>query len=313
MSIHGNHAKRCLMGLPSSQVDLDGSRMAASFYCLGILDLVGQPPTEGEDWIWEHQHPEGGFTPSHFSPGSPAHIIMTYTALMSLCILRSNFEKLDRKALVRMLGACQQPDGSFSTLPGGAGDTDLRTLYCAAAVAHMVGDFSSIDIPRATAFVARCRSHQGGYGQAPHTEAHAGLTYVALAALSLLSPSQPILTPSERAGTIHFLLSNQSPAGGFSGRTAKPPDACYNFWSVASLRILGAHSLVCVDRLRAFTDACAFRYGGIAKSPGEMPDPYHTYLALAALAVFDEDEGEFDVVLNARHATAAWARKMVKA
>jgi len=76
---HAGHVKRCLSGLPSSQVDLDPSkyvlgrvkcreetdsylcRLAVGFYCIGSLDLLGllQSKTSEFDreswreWIWE--------------------------------------------------------------------------------------------------------------------------------------------------------------------------------------------------------------------------------------------------------------------
>lgn len=39
------------------------------------------------------------------------HIIMTYTALLSLAILRDDFSRLDRKGLLQFLRACQRKDG----------------------------------------------------------------------------------------------------------------------------------------------------------------------------------------------------------
>ncbi len=39
------------------------------------------------------------------------HLVMTYTALSSLSILRDDFSKLDRAGIIRFLTACQQPDG----------------------------------------------------------------------------------------------------------------------------------------------------------------------------------------------------------
>jgi geranylgeranyl transferase type-1 subunit beta len=39
------------------------------------------------------------------------HIIMTYTALVSLAILRDDFYKLERKGLISFLRSCQRTDG----------------------------------------------------------------------------------------------------------------------------------------------------------------------------------------------------------
>lgn len=79
---HAGHAKRCLTGLPSGQVDLDSSRcmvvvllysfdllthlmyrLAIAFYCIGSLDLLGMVQDKiseadrkiWREWIWEQQ------------------------------------------------------------------------------------------------------------------------------------------------------------------------------------------------------------------------------------------------------------------
>ena len=46
----------------------------------------------------------------------PPHLIMTYTSLLSLSILRDDFTQLDRKGLVNLLRATQKEDGRFVSL-----------------------------------------------------------------------------------------------------------------------------------------------------------------------------------------------------
>lgn len=41
------------------------------------------------------------------------HVIMTYTALQALAILRDDFSTLDRSGLLTFLRACQREDGRF--------------------------------------------------------------------------------------------------------------------------------------------------------------------------------------------------------
>ncbi|KAG6808275.1 hypothetical protein H0H92_004670 [Tricholoma furcatifolium] len=208
----------------------------------------------------------------------------------------------------------------------------------------MLDDWSAVDKDRAIAYIASCRSYEGGYGQAPFCEAQGGTTYTAIASLYLL-PGQTAspLTPSERQLTIHWLLNNQLPSGGFCGRTGKDADACYCFWCAAALHILGAVDLVDTHSLTSFIASCQFKYGGIAKAPGEHPglykiiflrqpylkhhtDPYHTYLSLAALAMYTPTliMGDhvhaaswtfesLDPLLNAREETSRWAKKYIPA
>ena len=107
------------------------------------------------------------------------------------------------------------------------------------------------------------QSYEGGFGQTPGAEAigaspitshtsiyrrsycpdtKGGTTYCALAALSLVprpfdSSSEPWITAAQREQTVRWLLENQTPDGGFSGRTGKAADACYCFWDVGGLEV----------------------------------------------------------------------------
>ncbi|KAJ7765381.1 terpenoid cyclases/protein prenyltransferase alpha-alpha toroid [Mycena maculata] len=262
---HAGHVNRCLSGLPASQVELDPLRVTIGFYCIGALDLLGvlQTKTSETDrsswreWIWEQQTggSDGtGFRPGPFAtPDSPVpepytehdgpHLVMTYTALLTLAILRDDFSKLDRPGLVKFIRACQRENGSFSIVPG-YGDTDLRTLYCAFCICDMLGDWSGVDVDRALDFVRTCRTYEGGYGQAPFCEASGGPTYIALASLHLAPSPDGVspLTAEQRHRSVHWLIHNQDTSGGFRGRTGKSADACYSFWCGAALKV-GEHSL----------------------------------------------------------------------
>ncbi|KAJ8520951.1 hypothetical protein ONZ45_g2295 [Pleurotus djamor] len=294
---HAGHCIRCLIGLPDSLVDMDASRVALSFYCIGALDLldlldekVNETTRLGwRDWLWEQQihGPTGsGFKPSSFmtaqtpSAGTTEsseyevpHVIMTYTAMLSLAILRDDFSKLNRQGIVRFLRSCQKEDGSFATMPGSA-ESDLRNVYCAFAISNMLEDWSGIDVDRAKGFIASCRTYEGGYGQEPFCEAQGGTTYTAIASLYLAPRSQQAdpLSASDRQKTIAWLSSNQDPSGGFRGRTGKAADACYCFWCGAALKILGASDIVDRLSLIQFLDKCQFKYGGVAKAPDETPE-----------------------------------------
>jgi geranylgeranyl transferase type-1 subunit beta len=46
-----------------------------------------------------------------YSDHDTPQIIMTYTALLSLSILRDNFSRLDRKGVLKFLKSCQNSDG----------------------------------------------------------------------------------------------------------------------------------------------------------------------------------------------------------
>ncbi|KAH0586010.1 hypothetical protein H2248_007287 [Termitomyces sp. 'cryptogamus'] len=131
---HVAHLQRCLNGLPHSQTEVDASKMALAFYCIGSLDLLGlfHEKTKEHDraswreWIWQqqtHGRYGSGFRPSPFMTATlntpdetytdydTPHLIMTYTALLSLAIFRDDFSRLDRKGLLAFIRTCQRDDG----------------------------------------------------------------------------------------------------------------------------------------------------------------------------------------------------------
>lgn len=85
----------------------------------------------------------------------PPHLIMTYTALLSLAILRDDFSRLDRAGIVSLLRGTQLEDGSFTTIPG-QGEADIRMVYTAFAISAMLDDWSGVDVHKAVEFIKRC-------------------------------------------------------------------------------------------------------------------------------------------------------------
>lgn len=330
------------------QIEAETARLTLAFYCINMLDILGvldSKVTESQredwrEWIWSQQisgEQGAGFRPGpstaiggivgNESPNPASHcdqphLVMTYTALISLSILRDDFGKLDRDGILRCLRAAQKEDGSFTPTPGW-GESDVRLVYCAFIISSLLDDWSGLDVPRAIDFVRRCRSYEGGYGQTPGNEAQGGSTYCCIASLALASSTYPEarLSEAEKEKTIRWLTQRQT--GGFQGRTEKTQDACYSFWCGAALSILGAGDFVDRKENSQFLAACQFKFGGIAKFPDETPDPFHSYLSLASLSIYppevhEESEDKeswvmptLDPLVNARVETAQWAREHV--
>jgi len=259
--------------------------------------------------------------PSSYSEFDLPQMIMTYTALLALSILRDDFSRLDRAGLIQFLKACQRKDGSFSTDPQEDGESDLRMVYCAFAISNMLNDWSGVEVDKAISFIKKCRTYEGGYGQSPSNEAHGGPTFCAVASLRLAPSTHAELTPTERLQTIRWLVNNQDHAGGFHGRTEKESDACYCFWCGAALHLLGERDLVDNTALASFVDRCQFKFGGIAKAAGDTPDPFHTYMSIAAVSLYPPGHGadkswvvkQLNPLLNATNETAEWAKNNIPA
>ncbi|EJU02944.1 terpenoid cyclases/Protein prenyltransferase [Dacryopinax primogenitus] len=323
--MHVSHCIRTLRGLPSGALEVDSFRMMVAYYSLSSLDLLSSLDTkvkadEKEDWkswIWKQYIADehiAGFRGSSFLTGpsasakEPPHILMTYTALLSLAILRDDFCRLDRRRVLAFLERTQLPDGSFEPWPGSEEGGDIRIIYAALATCSMLNSWDGIDLDKAVAYVKACRVQDGSYGQTPHAEANGGATYCAVAALNLASHP---LQGEERDRTVRWLVHRQR--GGFQGRIEKEQDACYSFWCGAALTLLGCADFVDRDANAEFLMRCQFKLGGFAKAAGEFSDPLHTYLSMAALSIYPPSWGvpltTIDPLLNARTETVAWIRE----
>ncbi|GAA6010736.1 hypothetical protein JCM11491_002922 [Sporobolomyces phaffii] len=312
------------------------------------------------DWVYQQQLASGGFrgsdsmalpptltailsSPVTFSSPvasssrsklDPPNIIQSYTAILILALLDDPLDDLDRSGLLRLVGQCQNSDGSFSLFPESQEPGDPRSTYSAFAIASMLNDWSTINVDTALKFLDSCRTYEGAFAQRPHLEANAGPTYCAIASYYLCDrlsdlrsrptllrwllhrqispdshtspPRSPSSIPSSRDSEdpgddegedqddyeeTHRLALALRRSAGFQGRTNKPLDACYSFWSLGALRLLVPDPHEFASTLdptlnSEYLLACQHPlYGGIAREPGAVPDVYHSYLGLAALSI----------------------------
>lgn len=232
------------------------------------------------------------------------HIAMTFCALATLAVLGDGFERVQRDALVASLRALQQPSGSFAAVPVG-GEDDLRFIYCACCISHMLQDWRGIDTALAVQYIERCRSYDGGIGMFPGSESHGGSTFCSLASLALIARRSaggggfvaggepdlgPTIDAASRCALVRWCVERMVPSeGGFQGRRHKVADTCYSWWVGASLKILGHYDVVPALRLRKFHASCAFAFGGFAKLPGEHPDILHSFMSILAHSMIAHD------------------------
>ncbi|MCJ1405034.1 hypothetical protein MMC11_008260 [Xylographa trunciseda] len=173
--------------------------MTLALFTLSALDLLGAlhdhtTPSERSDyvdWIYRCQHPYGGFrgfTGTNFGDANrnvtnehwdPANLAGTFFALSGLAVLGDNMERVKRRECLEWLAKLQMKDGSFGEGLGRngqiEGDPDVRYCFLAAVTRWILKDGMQPD-----------DTYDGGIGQAPYHEAHAGFTYSGMGALSLL-------------------------------------------------------------------------------------------------------------------------------
>ncbi|RXK36681.1 hypothetical protein M231_06068 [Tremella mesenterica] len=336
---HIAYFTRCLKALPSQAEGQDGNRITIAFFCLSALDLLGQLHTFSEEqrkgwieWIWRLQSSSGGFRGSTCmdipDENQPGHLPSTYTALMCLGILRAPLDRLDVVALGKFLRSCQAADGSFSPTPihddsplTSRFENDLRMTYCASVIQYLIN--VNIDISSAQRLIHRCRTWEGGYASKPGVieSQEGGTTYCAIASLSLFSSNSESIDIEgvyeemkmvEQEATLRWALQRQ--IGGFQGRPGKLEDVCYSFWIGATIHILGHPQLIDSLSDLSFLLSAQSPLGGFGKDPEAYPDPYHSYLALAAISLSHPDLGllSLDPRLNVSNDTADYLMKEMK-
>lgn len=229
-----------------------------------------------------------------FNNGGIGHLANTYSALSLLKIMGDDFTRIDCKRISRTMKYLQQPDGSFTSLHTGA-ETDLRFVYCAAAICFMLNDWSGMNVDKALSYIMDCQSYDAGFGLTPGAESHGGATYCAIAALKLMGyitddpdSKRPSCSLIDFPSLVEWSLWKQSVDGGFHGRSNKSSDTCYSFWVGGSLKLMGFHDCYDWGALRRFLLSCQSKYAGFSKDPAELPDLYHGYYGLCGFSLLEE-------------------------
>ncbi|RKP29009.1 terpenoid cyclases/Protein prenyltransferase [Metschnikowia bicuspidata] len=262
------------------------------------------------------------------------NLLATFFGLAILALLEEDFSaKIDRHKIMRFVARCHVTAGSdcgsfrpvLDAFGEPFGESDLRLCYLAACIRTLVGydKFVSadrlfdIDIAALVAFVVDKVAVTGGMASAAYAEPHSGLTFCGVAALSLLNPetifaAEPANTAWKDA-TVDWLVHRQydvsslqpddehDPAnvGGFNGRPNKLQDTCYSWWVMALMRLLRGAEPPLFDVPRA-TDYLLHStqhaiMGGFGKHPRAFPDPLHSFLGIASLALVKQSSSvEFD-------------------
>ncbi|EQC31348.1 hypothetical protein SDRG_10950 [Saprolegnia diclina VS20] len=300
--------------LPEPYAGQDHHRVVLLFFCIHGLAILGEldrvDKKELIEWVYSLQvHPDRrdrsinvadcGFRGSPWmgnvfgqrpkdyesSTYDVAHIASTYASIAILRTLGDNLSRVNKQAVTASLRHLQNPaTGGFSASSLGT-EEDLRFVFCACAISHMLNDWSGVDRDGVVRYVNACATYEGGLGMNPGLEAQGGVTYCGMASLALCGRLAQVDFSIQKL--LRWLVSRQQ--GGFQGRTNKTPDSCYAFWDGATLQMLGFHNLVDIPSVRKFVLSCQFAHGGgIAKFPDTYPDVMHAYYSLAWLSIAGE-------------------------
>lgn len=218
--------------------------------------------------------------PQNYNHG---HIAMTYTALCTLKTLGDDWSRVDQTGILQAMKHLQLPDdGSFQCIAAGS-EHDLRFLYCACCISHMLNDWSAVDQDKAVEYICACRSWDGAIALLPGGEGHGGSTFCGVAALMLMDRLDEVIDEEWRKELIQWCVNRQ--VGGMQGRPNKAEDTCYSYWIGGTLRLLGQDALLDHNALRDFVMQCQTRMGGFSKVIGVFPDVLHSYYSMSYLSL----------------------------
>ncbi|XP_045460566.1 geranylgeranyl transferase type-1 subunit beta [Harmonia axyridis] len=310
--MHKKLLKYILREIPRNDGSSDANRVVIAHFAVLGLGILGELDsiTEYEKeklikWIYSLQVVDdeelvSGFQGSSImntkdnknknSPYKWGHITNTYSALAILLLLGDDLSKVNKKSILLSLRALQNDDGSFTATRLGGTESDMRFVFCAASISYILNDWSGLDMKQMIEYVHNCISYEQAFGQVPGSESHSGSTFCALASL-YLSENMDKLSECQKEGLVRWLVNKVD--FGFSGRTNKPVDTCYSFWTGGSLQLLGAYKLIApYERQRHKLMFAQHRNGGLSKYEDFPPDPLHTSLGLAGLSMMGIDHLE---------------------
>ena len=269
--------------------------MSGVYWGLTALHLLRRPDAlpreELLDFVVSCQHETGGFGAA---PGHDAHMLSTLSAVQILVTVDglSEYESRVPDAKMRIgryVAGLQQPDGTFAGDEWG--ETDTRFICCALialSLLHLLHVSPPlIDVDAAMGHVKACHNFDGGFGQRPGAESHAGQIFTCTAALHITGELDEYLGEAGKDRLGAWLSERQlEDSGGLNGRPMKLVDVCYSWWVVSSLALIGRLHWIDRDKLAAFILRCQDpECGGFADRPEDAVDVFHTVFGVAGLSL----------------------------
>lgn len=248
----------------------------SALYVMGAADKIDREDVI--QYVKACQGENGGFGGNI---GMDPHIHATLSAIQVL-ILIDALDTVDTTKTVEWIASLQNEDGSFNGDQWG--EVDTRFAYCSLCALSLLNKLDVVDVKKCVEWLKKCQNFDGGFGCVDGCESHAGQVLTSLGALAIAGALNEI----DKESLGFWLSERQDPSGGFNGRPEKLPDVCYSWWVGASIAIIGKEKWVDADKLEAFVlSAQDEELGGIADRPGDMADPFHTFLGTAGLSLFD--------------------------
>ncbi|KAL9260854.1 Geranylgeranyl transferase type-1 subunit beta-like protein [Drosera capensis] len=175
------------------------------------------------------------------------YIWQVHIALAILKIIGYDLSLINFKAITKSMKILQQHDGSFIPTHIGA-ETDLRFVYCAAAISYMLDDWSGVDKEITKEYIQNCQRQavDGGFQGRSNKASDTCYGFWVGGVLKILGGSKFI----HKEALQKYLLSCQSKYSGFSKFRGDLPELYHSYYGFSAFSLLegeaGLNSL-CVE------------------------------------------------------------------
>ncbi|KUJ22387.1 terpenoid cyclases/Protein prenyltransferase [Mollisia scopiformis] len=277
---------------------MDPANLPATYFAIMGLSFVGSLDGVRRDdclrWIKGLQREDGSFGEFITQDGviqGGTDMRISYAAMAIRWILKGDYDSskedgadIDVDQLVKYIRSGQTYDGGIGE--SSRHEAHAGYTYCAIASLKLANRLSkskdSEPISGLTNVDSTIRwlvSRQTGYTTESDEEEEGDAEHAPAVKLQGIYTEEPAHEDEEFVG--------------FNGRCNKRADTCYAFWVGAAINMLCQEKVELLDipAIRRFLfEQTQHRIGGFGKCPGDPPDIYHSYLALAALATMKEPD-----------------------
>lgn len=254
------------------------------------------------------QRPDGSFASFPNSPEQDVRFV--YSAVAILAMVRVDPRTvIDVDSTLRFLKSCRRYEGGYGRVPHS--EAQGGTTYCALASLALLSALESGQSDEEADETTRWLvARQLESADVPQVTLTGFTEQVDHDPQGRHQPDQDELSAASPIYQVPLNLNHEPPnaVAGFQGRIGKPSDACYSFWCTAALTILTERTgrghlsrSQPVDQanqtipspilyeplanIKSLLLCQSKQWGGLARSPDDYPDLYHTYLALASLSI----------------------------
>ncbi|KAG4305195.1 hypothetical protein PORY_001365 [Pneumocystis oryctolagi] len=254
-----------------------------ALFVLGRKDLI--PRKEVIDFVMSCKYEDDTIEAFGQIPFSDPHLLNTLYAVQILTLCDS-IDKVNPDKIAKFLDVSSLQDPETGAFRGYFwNEIDARFVYGAVCCLSIIDRLDTINCEKVVEWILKCQNYDGGFGEIPGSESHAGHVLSCIATLSLLKRLDAIDVNLVSS----WLSERQVLSGGLNGRPEKIEDVCYSWWVFSPLVMMNRSLWIDNERLINYILSCQeekdFEKGGISERQNGFPDLFHTSVGIISLSI----------------------------